>query len=323
MKIEQSIRIEYEKKLPDYEFLSEQVAPLLRSTCASNDWHFISRLKKLESFALKVITGRYQGYLIDDFFACTIVVQNLRCIEAARTLVRSNFDIVTEKPGINVKTRPTDFVFDGIRLTCKLKNSVNPTPLHKLEFELQIKTFLEHAWTIATHDFSYKGEKISWARERVAAQIKAILENADLSILEAERLAESDYLMKRNERYKELNETSEFIKNHFNAKFNVALPKDLKRLTQEIYRILKAFNVSLEQLEKFLLAETALGRGCKTKNLSIYSIILVSIYNQDKHTFVKKLERTTKKQQNTVVIPHETELKDVLDEKILKRASFL
>ena len=61
---------------------------------------------------------------------------------------------------------------------------------------MQVKTFLQHAWGIATHDLIYKTDDVSWSRQRIAYQIKAMLEHAEMSIQEAGRLAEAVALSK-------------------------------------------------------------------------------------------------------------------------------
>lgn len=56
-------------------------------------------------------------------------------------------------------------------------------------FEIQIKSAFEHAWTVATHDLVYKSSEIDWKKLRLAAQIKATVEQLDTLILAFEQVA--------------------------------------------------------------------------------------------------------------------------------------
>jgi ppGpp synthetase/RelA/SpoT-type nucleotidyltranferase len=60
---------------------------------------------------------------------------------------------------------------------------------YQLLFEVQIKSAFDHAWSTATHDLTYKAQQIDWRRLRLAAQIKAIVEQLDVAILGFEKMA--------------------------------------------------------------------------------------------------------------------------------------
>tara|TARA_Y100001973_G_C5208538_1_gene343516 strand:- start:2094 stop:3074 length:981 start_codon:yes stop_codon:yes gene_type:complete len=319
-KIEQSIRREYDQQLSSYEYLEEEVVELIKETCESSKWIFVHRIKEIDSYALKLITGRTEGYLIDDFLACTIVVPNLRAIEQAKTLVSECFDIIEEKPSEFVNSRPTEFNFDSIRLTCQVKPSVKPKVYAALKFEIQIKTLLEYAWSEATHDFSYKGSSSSWAKERLAAQIKASLSNIDLSIYDMEQISTSPFLNKRNKQYEELGETLKFITEEF-GNAGVAIPKDLKRLSEEVFRLLKRVKLELPDLKHALEEETKAGRGYKTLNLSIFSIVLVSLFKQQEEVMRRELAK--KARGPFLVIPEETQIKEIYDTSRFKNVTLL
>ncbi len=167
MKIPQSIRSIYEdlelsysklKKLIDYEF----------KNTLPQEWHYISRLKRTESFALKIESGRYRSIdIFDDFFACTIVVENISKIKTARRFVKKRFEQSYQRPKSDDFTHknPDSFPFDDLRMYMKWKDNIGskPTGLEGLLFEVQIKTFLQHAWAIATHDLVYKSDEKNWA----------------------------------------------------------------------------------------------------------------------------------------------------------------
>jgi hypothetical protein len=59
------------------------------------------------------------------------------------------------------------------------------------------------------------------------------------------------------------------------------LPDDLRRLVDITYYILTTCDVELSNLKEWMAAEDAQGKGRKTRNLSIYSIIIQTIFNQN------------------------------------------
>jgi hypothetical protein len=89
---------------------------------------YVGRVKELESFALKIETGRVPDPArMEDFFACTIVVPTLSQIEEAERLVSSLFDGVGRRPPNDAETRKTasDFAFDDLRLYVARRSSVS------------------------------------------------------------------------------------------------------------------------------------------------------------------------------------------------------
>lgn len=297
-KVEASIRKKHAELTDQYYPIEREVKDLLGTACDQNGWVFQDRVKSIESFALKVLDGRYKDYGLDDFYACTVVVPNLTNIEAALNLIRSTFRIDAEKPGDEIRTRPTEFSFDSIRFYCRLPSSLKPSVYQDLPFEIQVKTLLEHAWSKATHQFSYKSADVSWAKERLSAQIKAILNNVDLSILEMDKLSESGVLNKKNPRYERLRSILEFLNSEF------GLDND-KRLAEHIDNLFRRIGVSIEQVKSCLEKESKEGRGRNLKNLSTYSIILLSLFNQLPKTVIKAFKRDKKKYSSNIVIPAE------------------
>lgn len=57
-----------------------------------------------------------------------------------------------------------------------------PNALSDVVFEVQILTAFEYAWSTVTHDLVYKGPGVDWQRRRLAAQLKAVVEQLDLLI---------------------------------------------------------------------------------------------------------------------------------------------
>jgi hypothetical protein len=71
-------------------------------------WFFLCRIKEEESFALKLETGRVANpNAMEDFFACTLVVENRTSISEALQVVEEICDIVSRRPADDQKTQVT------------------------------------------------------------------------------------------------------------------------------------------------------------------------------------------------------------------------
>lgn len=279
MKIDKRIRDAYQIQHAECSLLESEVAKI--QSLLDRRWHYEARLKSQESFALKVEAGLFRKNLvIEDFFACTIVVANNAEITKALELIASEFEIRYRRPKNDIQTKipPTDFRFDDLRLYCKLKppNYLPPAPLHKIIFEIQIKTFLQHAWAIATHDLTYKTDAVSWAKVRIAHQIRAMLEHAELSIEQVEKLATSTLVAKEFMEYDEITGIIETLKRHWSPE---RLPRDLLRLANNTRDAMRAIGIKLEDLDRKLTDETRAGRGSNLENLSPYGCIMQTILN--------------------------------------------
>ena len=78
------------------ETLQENINDIMTRNKEEN-WHYFGRIKTKESFALKIETGRFDPTInLEDFFACTIVVENSRSIKKAVNFIEQYF-IIKEK----------------------------------------------------------------------------------------------------------------------------------------------------------------------------------------------------------------------------------
>jgi hypothetical protein len=311
MKIPQSVRNTYRQQKEYYDRLKEEVDSLLMSL-KDPRWHYESRIKSEESYALKLETGRARADRFEDFFACTLVVENQAKIEAAKKLVLDHFDLEYRKPKYDDFTfkGSESFPFDDLRLYVVYKDdpTVKPTGLQGMLFEVQIKTFLQHAWSIATHDLTYKADSISWAKARIAYQIKAMLEHAEVSIETAESIASLPGLSKNDQITKKLLETIEMLKEFWASE---DLPKEVVRLADNVNSLCWSLKIPLDDLRRMIERETSEGRGTATLNLSPFCIIIQTVVNQSPNslrTFMR-LPRSRFK----LLIPREVELPDDFD----------
>lgn len=278
MKIPLSIKDLYLSKYQTYISLQDSVGTWIESV-KEKKWHYESRVKELESFALKFETGRFTfSSIFDDFFGGMIVVPSHAEIVKVEEMLREKFDLVTKKPSDKsfATYSPEHFVFDDLRLYLKFNKDKFLSPkveaLDDLVFEIQVKTFLQHAWALSTHDLVYKSENISWSKHRVAYQVKAMLENIELSISSAEVLSCNDIINKEDKRFKKLGKIVKLIESKWDDE---SLPKDKKRLAENIYECMSKLDIQLQDI-KILIEKTK----CNTlKSISPYQSILMALIN--------------------------------------------
>lgn len=261
MKTAPALRAAYARQRPAYDALRGIVDDLFRRNCADRRWHYESRVKEELSFVLKVETGRVAALdHVEDFFGASIVVRNGAEIADAITLVEAVADIEYRRPPDPTITphRPASFEFDDLRLYAKLKPQpgMAPGPETGLVFEVQIKTFLFHAWAMATHDLIYKADDVSWGRERLAAQVRAMLEQAEITIQGAESLSSLGSLARENEETTVLRRVIVLVRATWESD---QLPRDVRRLASNILAALKATDVSVDRWGELLSQETARG----------------------------------------------------------------
>ncbi|WP_316824720.1 hypothetical protein [Pedobacter miscanthi] len=309
MKILNSVSALYNKISPEADLLKKEVDRIVDSFRHPR-WYYFSRVKSKESFALKLETGRIADPKnLEDFFAATIVVQNLAEIRLVYSEIEKEFEIVYRKPKTDNETskEATNFPFDDLRLYLKIKTPdyMPQSSLNGNIFEMQIKTFLQHAWSISTHDLVYKADNISWAKTRVAFQIKAMLEQAELAISGAEHLSLLPELAKEDKKTLELKKVLGFLTKNFQRE---QLPTDLLRLSQITSDLLKNFKISIEELESLLVDENARGRGVNTLDLSPYAIMVSTIKNGDIIKFKNALKKSNRIKTDFIFIPREIDM---------------
>lgn len=213
-------------------------------------WHYFSRVKTEQSYALKLETGRVSAMdAMEDFFACTIVVPTASSISEGIDFVRTHFTELDRRPPADTTTSkaPSDFRFDDLRIYASLPENTGlpKTAMHDIKFEIQIKTFLQHAWAVATHDLIYKGD-IDWARSRVGFQIKALLEHAETAISALDDLGKVPSLPTEG-RAEEMDKSIVAVfRNEWPAEPDSAhegLPSDERRLASNVKDLMKQLSI--------------------------------------------------------------------------------
>ncbi|MFH1061878.1 MAG: hypothetical protein V1747_03210 [Candidatus Omnitrophota bacterium] len=265
------------------------------------DGFFISRIKGLESFAQKIETGQaWKPNEIIDLYAATIVVPTFKEMEKIEVLLKTDFKVL--KTFSNRNKKPTDFIYDDKHVHLQYKHQVTPGKEYLAKrFELQIKTFLQHGWAKATHDILYKGDQLEWPRFRVAAQIKAMLEQSDqilFAIDKSSLLCEDNGL---NE-YKDQNVLIKIMKDKWDVS---QLPSNIRGTAQAVYDLLCISNQPMAKLVELIEL------GCHadlvdSKSLTPHQAFLGILIRLDVDSLREGLKRANKK------IFISNELKDLL-----------
>lgn len=243
MIIAKSLQQRYLEDKPHIHKIGEKVNSTLRPFCEKNHFAYTGRYKELESLAEKIETGRYSSWdSIDDLFAATIIIENLnqesKVVNFLKTVFSSCF---IKQRGSTIKS-PEVFRFDATRVIAKLNPlHGNRQRMHDLNFEIQIRTAFEHAWSVATHSLTYKSDEINWKAIRLSAQIKAAVEQLDMLV---SGFSEVDTHITAHE-WPDINykvQILSFILNNFkDGKIPDELrPNNLTRFAENVFAILKS-----------------------------------------------------------------------------------
>jgi ppGpp synthetase/RelA/SpoT-type nucleotidyltranferase len=214
--------------------------------CEQNGYAFASRIKTCDSLAEKIETGRFQNWSdLDDLFACTIVIPTLSQEDKVSDFCKSSFSVKKMTKRGQAKKAPDVFCFDSTRISAQLRKPdgleiVEQPSIYDIIFEIQIKTAFEHTWSVSTHDLVYKGPDIDWKRQRLAAQIKASVEQLDTLILAfdhtLQHISENEWT-ETKEKKKISSMMQAFF--HNNKIPSECRPKDLSRFCNNLYILLQ------------------------------------------------------------------------------------
>ena len=322
MKVPASLRILYDNRKWTIQRLKETVDRRILQMKEPR-WHYESRIKQLVSYALKVESGRVPDPgALEDHFACTIVVANATDIAVAEERINGMFSVEERRPRQEDVTHksPDSFPFDDLRLYVSIGD--DPAEVREdlvgIVFEVQIKTFLQHAWSIATHDLVYKTDDANWSKERIAYQIKAMLEHAEVSIQEADKLSSSEGLSKIESRTERIRRGIELVREQWEAD---ELPRDLRRLACNIVDILAALGVTIQELRRILDKCKADRGGRHPQNLSPYGTVVQYLLTAERDKMLALLKSA--KSRARVLISREIELPRDIDGGKLRNAVFV
>ena len=251
-----------------------------------------------------------------------MVVATSAEVAKAEERIKSEFSVKERRPPEAGYTRKASdsFPFDDLRLYVAVRD--DPFEVREdligIVFEVQIKTFLQHAWSIATHDLVYKTDDANWSKERIAYQIKAMLEHAEVSIEEADRLSSSQGLAKREWGTELIRKGIELVREQWDAD---ELPRDLRRMASNIVDVLKALCMTVDQLRKILDEGRAARGGHHPSNLSPYGTVVQYLLSAEKDKMVSFLRRPNLR--TKVLLPKEIELPEDVDVGEVENAVFV
>jgi ppGpp synthetase/RelA/SpoT-type nucleotidyltranferase len=314
MKISSAIRKAYAAQMERIRRLEHDVRETVL-THKRPEWHFECRIKSEESFALKVEAGLYDSSgSVEDFLGCWLVVRNSTEISDAEQIVAHVFQVLERRPASDEWTykRSESFPFDDLRLYCKIgqRRALPQRDIDEMKFEVQIRTFLQHAWSVATHDLVYKTGSVSWGKERIAFQIRAMLEHAEVSILEAESLADSRSLRKSDRIVREMQELINMLNRLWNKH---DLPSDVRRIAANVRELLIGAGLDCQSLEASIRAEAEDGRGYQTLNSSPYGAIVQTLLNRHSESMLKYLSKEPQRSgRGRVVITPDIDMPEAL-----------
>ena len=182
-----------------------------------------------------------------------------------------------------------------------------PFPLEKISPAPgnRIQTFLQHAWTIATHDLVYKGAERSWGRARIASQVKAMLEQAETAIGAA---AVEDVVAMVDRPYRQYREVRKVVVELEERWSNESLPEDRTTLATNVVALMRALKMKSSDFFRLVDDATRSGRGAEMKNLSPFAACVQSVIDGREGELLGYLQGKRRAKDFVVVLPLELEL---------------
>lgn len=189
-----AIRRRYESAADGVAIVEKAVSEAIYAFCYRNGFPYVGRRKELASVAEKIETGRYASWSkLDDLFACTVVIPTLLHEDKVLAFLDQAFTRVAIRQRGRTQKPPDTFRFEATRFYGKL-HPLPSSPERKIAqeivFEVQVRTAFEHAWSVATHDIIHKGNQLEWRAHRLAAQLKAAVEQLDSLVMAFEQAAQ-------------------------------------------------------------------------------------------------------------------------------------
>lgn len=243
--------------------------------------------KTLESIADKIQLFEGTDALVElrDLSAGSIIVPTVDLVSQVSTAVGHHFQIDSDsrsKPG-----RPEDFAYDDTHLILKLRDRPELVNKHllNLSFELQIKTYLQYAWSRVVHDFVYKAQEVSWGKARMVSQIRAMLELADLALAKPENAAA---LLPATQfpDYERLNAFIKVLRDNWPED---RLPANMRRAAYVVRSLVEAAKLSTAELDA-IISRDEFDELRNTLQITPLQAVFIALYKDKGLQFVRRIK---------------------------------
>jgi ppGpp synthetase/RelA/SpoT-type nucleotidyltranferase len=297
MIIPRDIRQKHSEQAAQVEFVGQRVASTMQTYCATKGFVYDGRPKTLESLAEKIESGRFSKWSdLDDLFACTVAVPLPADEEEVLTFLRSTFQQVDLKKRLSARKAPDVFRFDSTRFIGQLNRPAGMDASNSsfdVRFEIQIKTLFEMAWSKTTHALAYKSSRVDWRAIRLAAALKASVEQMDLLLSDFENAMKHLGAAPWHEVERKMQIQDCFLS--LQARIpSEAWPKDISRFVENCYALLEClqrheqwrkrdreiviYDAALKELSGFIEKQTS---ESFPRSISLFQLVfgvLTSVY---------------------------------------------
>ncbi len=183
----------YSKERDVYVLYARVLQAVLENACKSSVPQALvqSRAKTVSSFAEKCVRKFGVKYIdpakqFTDLCGARVIVQTLEQVQAVKNFIEANFEIL-EKEDKGLLLQQDEFGYRDMHYIVRLKegreigfDSADKETIGTRSAEIQVRTWVQHAWADTLHDRIYKTQiKLSPEINRTGALLAAIMEDGD------------------------------------------------------------------------------------------------------------------------------------------------
>lgn len=186
---DEELRQEYERRLPVFELMKNEIAKNLQQSIEHKKIHLDAvngRVKAFDSFMKKTQNNNLQNPFleINDIVGLRVICLYRDDIAKIKDLVRDTFDVISDDDKIESKDVDR-FGYLSAHVIARLGTEQNSSSnLHNLPFEIQIRTIAQHAWASISHHLVYKkSDEMPKDQERDFQALSALFYVADSQFL--------------------------------------------------------------------------------------------------------------------------------------------